>query len=243
MEVIPAIDIRGGRCVRLYQGDYGRETVYAEDPVAVAEHWAMLGARRLHVVDLDGARTGLPVNQEVIGRIIQAVRVPVQVGGGIRDMEAFRSYVELGAARVILGTAVVRDPRLAGEASWRFPGAAVVSVDARNGVVAVEGWTETTHERADWFMRDLASRGVPRFIYTDISRDGTLEAPNFEVYRSLVAKVPAAIIAAGGVGSVEHLVRLAEIGVEAAIVGRALYTGDVVLDRALQAVGDAASGR
>ncbi|HEY8491997.1 MAG TPA: 1-(5-phosphoribosyl)-5-[(5-phosphoribosylamino)methylideneamino]imidazole-4-carboxamide isomerase [Dehalococcoidia bacterium] len=243
MEIIPAIDIRGGRCVRLYQGDYDQETVYAEDPVAVAEHWAMLGATRLHVVDLDGARTGEPVNRETVARIIRAVRVPVQVGGGVRDMETFRSYVELGAARVILGTAVVRDPRLAGEASWRFPGAAVVSIDARNGVVAVQGWTETTHERADWLMRDLASRGVPRFIYTDISRDGTLESPNFEVYRSLVEKVPAAIIAAGGVGSVAHLVRLAETGVEAAVVGRALYTGDVALEEALQAVEEAASGR
>lgn len=243
MEIIPAIDIRGGRCVRLYQGDYDRETVYAEDPVAVAEHWAMLGATRLHVVDLDGARTGEPVNRDVIARIIRAVEVPVQVGGGIRDMETFRSYVELGAARVILGTAAVRDPRLAGEASWRFPGATVVSIDARNGVVAVQGWTETTHERADWLMRDLASRGVPRFVYTDISRDGTLESPNFAVYRSLVERVPAAIIAAGGVGSVAHLVRLAETGVEAAVVGRALYTGDVALAEALQAVAEAASGR
>ena len=237
MEVIPAIDLRGGRCVRLVQGDYDRETVFSDDPVAVARRWQQEGAPRLHVADLDGAREGRPVNAEAVQRIIAAVSIPVQVSGGVRDLDAAESWLAAGADRVVLGTAAVRDPELAAEAVRRHGERIVVSVDARDGVVAVEGWEVATDIRAEELLLRLAGLGVPRFVYTDIGRDGTLTSPNFETVASLVSAVPAAIIAAGGVAEVAHLVRLAELGLEGAIVGRALYDGRVRLPEALAAVG------
>lgn len=237
MEVIPAIDIRGGRCVRLYQGDYDQETVFAEDPVEIARHWEMLGAPRLHVVDLDGARSGHPVNRDTVEAILRATNVPVQVGGGIRTTVTIREYMRAGAARVVVGTSAVQDPRMVGEATQQFPEGIVISVDARNGVITTNGWTQETRERADWFVESMRAWGVRRFIYTDVTRDGTLTEPNYDAIAALVAKVDAPIIAAGGIAKVEQLARLAEIGVEGAIIGRALYTGDIDLTRALEAVG------
>jgi phosphoribosylformimino-5-aminoimidazole carboxamide ribotide isomerase len=237
VEVIPAIDLRGGRCVRLVQGDYDREIVYSDDPAAAAERWAREGARRLHVVDLDGAREGRPVNDEAVRRVIEAVEVPVQVAGGVRDLDAVERWLAAGAARVVLGSAVARDPQLAAEASERYGERILVSIDARDGLVAADGWLESTGARADELLRTLAALGVPRFVYTDITRDGTLTAPNFEAIEALVAAVEAPLIAAGGVAEVAHLVRLAELGVEGAIVGRALYDGALRLPEALAALG------
>lgn len=224
--------------MRLYQGDYARETVFSEDPVAMARRWVDLRAPRLHVVDLDGAREGRPVNREVIAAIISAVRpVPVQVGGGVREMGSIEWLLgEAEADRAILGTAAVRDRRLVEEACGRYGERIVVGVDAREGVVAVEGWQETTEVSAEELMVELAALGVRRFVYTDIARDGTLTEPNFAAYESAVGAVPAAIIASGGVASVEHLRRLASIGVEGAIAGRALYDGRVELEEALREV-------
>ena len=236
MEVIPAIDLRGGRCVRLVQGDYARETVFSDDPVATAGRWAAEGATRLHVVDLDGARGGTPANADAVRRVIDAVELPVQVAGGVRDLDAVARWLEAGAARVVLGTAAVRDPALAVEAARRHGEAVVVSVDARDGLVAVEGWEETTEQRADELLASLAGQGVPRFIYTDVARDGTLTEPDYEAVAALVRSIEAPLIAAGGVAEVAHLVRLAEAGVEGAIVGRALYDGRVSLPEALRAV-------
>jgi phosphoribosylformimino-5-aminoimidazole carboxamide ribotide isomerase len=238
MDVIPAIDLRGGRCVRLVQGDYDRELVFSDDPVATARRWVGQGAARLHVVDLDGAREGRPVNDAAVRAIIAAVSVPVQVAGGVRDLDAVERWLAAGADRVVLGTAAVRDPQLAGEASRRYGERTVVSVDARDGIVAVEGWTEATALRANELLARLAGLGVPRFVYTDIAADGTFAGPNYDAIEALARATEAPIIAAGGVGAVEHLVRLATTGVEGAIVGRALYDGRIDLGEALRAVGN-----
>ena len=222
--------------MRLYQGDYARETVFSHDPVAVARRWAAEGASRLHLVDLDGARQGRPVNQRVIADIIRDVSVPVQVGGGIRDMAAIEELLAAGADRAILGTTAVREPDLVREACARYGEHIMVSVDAREGLAATEAWRETSEMRAEDLMRAMVELGVRRFVYTDITRDGTMTEPNFAAYRLAVNEVEAAIIASGGVASLEHLRRLASIGVEGAILGRALYDGRVELSEAVKAV-------
>ena len=234
MEVIPAVDLRGGKCVRLYQGDYGRETVYSEDPVEVAGHWASCGAQRLHVIDLDGARTGSLENLDVIERIASAVEVPVQCGGGVRTISAARRLLSIGVQRVLIGTTAVDSPdeveRMCAELG---PDAVAVSVDARDGYVAVKGWTEGTASTAVEVIDSMARLGVARFMYTDISRDGTLTGPNFSAIESLTAETDARLMVAGGISSQEHLRRLSKMAVESAIVGRALYTGDIDLEQAL----------
>ncbi len=236
MEIIPAIDLRGGRCVRLVQGDYHRETVFSEDPAATAQRWAVEGAPRLHVVDLDAAREGRPVNDAAVRAIIDAVSVPVQVAGGVRDLDAVDRWLAAGAGRVVLGTAAVRDPDLAAEAARRHGERILVSIDGRDGYFAAEGWREQTDQRVEDLLRRLFDAGVQRFIYTDIAVDGTLTSPNFNAVAALVQATPAKLIAAGGVAEVAHLLRLAELGVEGAIVGRALYEGRVRLPEALAAV-------
>jgi len=233
MEVIPAIDLRGGRCVRLYQGDYGKETVYSDDPLSVALRWQAEGARRLHLVDLDGAREGRPVNGEAIGRIARGVSIPVQVGGGIRSLEAVEVALALGAQRVILGTAAVEMPELVAEACRRYGEAIIVGVDARDGCVAVRGWLEASTLKAADLIQAMADLGVCRFIYTDIARDGTLTGPNFTALAELTSRFSLPIIVAGGVARLEHLRRLASLGAEGAIAGKALYTGDLSLREAL----------
>jgi phosphoribosylformimino-5-aminoimidazole carboxamide ribotide isomerase len=236
VEVIPAIDLRGGRCVRLVQGDYDRELFFSDDPVAMARHWFEGGATRLHVVDLDGAREGRPVNASVAAAIITAVDIPVQVAGGIRDEAAIDRWIEAGAARVVLGTAAIREPAFAARAAERHGDKIVVSVDGRDGLFAGEGWLEQTELRVDSLMRELSALGVTRFVYTDIAVDGTLAGPNYRAIEALVRAIDRPIISAGGVGSMEHLARLAQTGVEAAIVGRALYDGGLDLRDALEAV-------
>ena len=233
MEVIPAIDLRGGRCVRLYQGDYSQETVYSDDPLAVAMRWQAEGARRLHLVDLDGAREGRPVNCEVIGRIAGEVSIPVQVGGGIRSLEDIEKTLALGVQRVILGTAAVEVPELVADACRRYGEAIVVGVDAREGYVAVRGWLEGSTLRAVGLIQAMAELGAGRFIYTDIARDGTLTEPNFAALAELTSRFSLPIIVAGGVARLEHLRRLASLGAEGAIAGKALYTGDLSLREAL----------
>jgi phosphoribosylformimino-5-aminoimidazole carboxamide ribotide isomerase len=236
MEIIPAVDLRGGRCVRLIQGDYDRETIFSDDPVEMAQRWEAEGATRIHVVDLDGARTGQSINGEVVRKIIEAVDSPVQVAGGVRTLEAVQSWIDIGADRVILGTAAVRDPEFAAEAARRHEGRIVVSIDAREDVVAVQGWREETELDAESFLQTLAAKGVPRFVYTDINRDAMLDSPNYEMIEKMVGATERPLIAAGGVADVENFVRLAELGVEGAIVGLALYDGRVHLPDALAAV-------
>ena len=235
MEIIPAIDLRGGRCVRLYQGDYAQETVFSDDPVGMAVHWAGLGARWIHVVDLDGARGGRQSNAPIVSRIVQSVPAAVQTGGGIRDLETVNSTLAAGVNRVVLGTAAVKTPALVREALALDPARLVVSVDARDGIVQLEGWTESSDRDALSLIRQLADLGVQRVVYTDIQRDGTTQGPNFEMYERLSSESSVAVMAAGGISSVTDVRRLADCGVEAAIVGRALYTGQILLPEAMTA--------
>ncbi len=236
MEIIPAIDLRGGRCVRLFQGDYDRETVFSHDPVATATSWAEQGAPRLHIVDLDGARDGTQANAEATRSVIQAVELPVQVAGGVRDIATVDDWIEAGADRVVLGTAAVQDPSFAAKACERHGDRIVVSLDGRDGYFASRGWLDQTEQRIDDLMRNFANLGVERFVYTDIGVDGTLTAPNYAAIETLLSATAAKLIAAGGVAETEHLVRLAELGVEGAIVGMALYEGRIVLPEALAAL-------
>ena len=240
MEVIPAIDLRGGRCVRLYQGDYTREEVFGTDPVAVALRWQDQGATLLHIVDLDGAASGEPANLDAIRAIAAAVHVPVEVGGGIRDTEKAETLAEAGVSRLVLGTSAVEDPNFVAAMLQRYgPERVVVSVDARDGWAALRGWTQPTRMRALDLMQQMTAMGVACLEYTDISRDGTLTEPNFEAVTEVVNNVSTPIIAAGGIASVRHLERLAGLGVSGAIVGKALYTGAIDLGEALQLMGGA----
>jgi phosphoribosylformimino-5-aminoimidazole carboxamide ribotide isomerase len=233
MEIIPAIDLKGGKCVRLYQGDYSQETVFSEEPLQIALHWQSLGAKRLHIVDLDGAARGEICHASLITDIAQAIHIPLQLGGGIRRIESIAQALELGAARAILGTAAIEDHALVQEACRRFVDRIIVSIDARDGYVAIRGWQERTKVTAIELVDKMQSLGVKRLIYTDIARDGTLTEPNFDAVTELVNKTSLPIIIAGGISSLGHLKRLIDIGVEGAIVGRALYTGDIDPKKAL----------
>ena len=233
IEVIPAIDIKGGKCVRLYQGDYNQETVFSEDPVAVALEWRNQGARRLHVVDLDGAASGEVCNMAVIEAIVKETDLPVQLGGGIRDETTVDRLLGVGIDRVILGTAAVEKPELVKEFCRKYGEAMVVGIDARDGCVVTHGWRKGSEITALELAREMAGVGVRRVIYTDIKRDGTLTEPNFEGVAEMLGAVSLAVIAAGGISVLSHLRKLMELGVEGAIVGKALYTGDIDLREAL----------
>ena len=238
MEVIPAIDLREGRVVRLYQGDFQRETVFSEDPVRIAEEWQAAGAPRIHIVDLDGAKSGSPVNLGMVGRIAAQVTVPLQMGGGIRTLDTARKVVETGVERIVLGTAAVRDPKLVGEVCQTLGReAVVVGVDARDGRVAVQGWLENASITAKELMQEMAALGVGRFVYTDIARDGTLQGPNLQAIEALVKELAVPIVASGGIASMKDLERVAQIGVEGVIVGSALYRGTVDLRQAVERFG------
>lgn len=240
MHVIPAIDLLEGRCVRLYQGDYARSQVFNDNPADVARQWVEQGASWLHVVDLDGAKTGKVVNKQAITAIVQAVPVPVQVGGGLRDHTSVAELFDLGVQRVILGTVAVEQPQLVAELCQKFPGQIVVGIDARNGRVATRGWMETSEVLATQLAQQMQELGAAAIIYTDIHRDGTLQGPNLEALRELAAVVSIPVIASGGVSSVIDLLSLLALepqGVTGVIVGRALYTGDISLREALQASG------
>ena len=236
MEVIPAIDLKGGRCVRLLQGDFDKETVFSTDPGAVAQGWEQAGAPRIHVVDLEGAASGRPENAEAVARILESVDIPVQLGGGIRNMETLEGWLDKGVQRVVLGTAAVEDPDFLQEALRRFGESVVVGIDARDGRVAASGWKRTTEVDAIELIERMKGLGARRIIYTDISRDGMLSGPNLESVRQVVSSTKVPVIASGGVSTIEHLKSLRELGVEGAIVGRALYTGDVNLREAIQTV-------
>ena len=241
MEVIPAIDLLGGNCVRLYQGDYDQSEIFGKDPIAMAKQWQDQGATRLHLVDLDGAKDGEPVNLPVIAKIVEALTIPVQVGGGLRDRSRVSQLLGLGVRSAILGTIAVENPDLVGELCNEFPGQIIVGIDARNGKVATKGWLETSEVEAVELAERMAKLGAAAIIYTDIYRDGTMQGPNLDALRELAEKITIPVIASGGVSSVTDLLSLLSlesIGVTGAIVGRAIYTGDVVLKEAIRAVGN-----
>jgi phosphoribosylformimino-5-aminoimidazole carboxamide ribotide isomerase len=229
MLVIPAIDIHQGQCVRLYQGDFEQATVYAHDPAAVAKRWAEQGAKRLHVVDLDGAKAGRPANLDAIHAIAQAVSIPIELGGGLRTAEDIATVFAAGVTYAILGTIAVQNPAFVQQTVQQFGQRIIVGVDARDGYVATAGWTEVAQVRATDLVAQMGECGVQHIIYTDIARDGTLTEPNYVATAELVHMQGPAIIASGGISHHNHLIQLARIGVVGAIVGKALYTGDIIL--------------
>jgi phosphoribosylformimino-5-aminoimidazole carboxamide ribotide isomerase len=226
--------LRNGKCVRLYQGDYNRETIFSENPLEVALKWQSLGAPRIHLIDLDGAAAGDVVNIEIIETIANAVLVPTQLGGGIRTLDNTSRLLKMGVERVIFGTAAVENTDLIKEACRKYAEAIIVSIDAREGWVATRGWLRGTELKATRLAQDMARLGVRRFIYTDITRDGTLTGPNYGAISELIEAVKLPVIAAGGISSLEQLKVLRGIGVEGAIIGKALYTGDINLKKALE---------
>jgi len=236
MLIIPAIDIRGGKCVRLFQGDYGKETVYAEDPVEIAQRWIAQGARFLHLVDLDGARKGVPQNQEIILRILKFSPVPVQIGGGIRNLVDIENYLSSGSSRVILGTAAYADPDFFQEACRRWSGKIAVDIAAKGGKAAISGWTQEAETPAVDLAKKCEALGASWVIYTDILRDGAQKGINLESTRALAQTLKIPVIASGGVSSltdIASLLPLEEEGVAAVIIGRALYAGTLDLREAI----------
>jgi phosphoribosylformimino-5-aminoimidazole carboxamide ribotide isomerase len=225
-EIIPAIDIRGGQCVRLLQGDYAQETVYGADPVEMAQRWEAEGATRLHVVDLDAARDGSAANHAIVARIAQTLRIPVQLGGGLREKDTIQKVLDSGVARCIIGTKAAKEPQWAQQMFAEFGEAIILGLDARDGMVAVAGWRETSAIPAVTFAQTMQDFGCARIIFTDIARDGTLAGPNAEALRAIAQAVEIPVIASGGVHKTSDIRILKNIpNVEGAIVGKALYEG------------------
>ena len=235
MEVWPAIDLRGGKCVRLQQGDYGRETVFGEDPAAMARHWVGLGAERLHLVDLDGARGGEPANLPSVRAIVEAVEVPCELGGGIRSEESIGRLLDLGLGRLVIGTLAVREPAWFSEMAGRFPGRLVLGIDARDGRVAAQGWTETSEVETIDLARRFAAEPIAAIVYTDIATDGMMSGPNLSAMAAMQAAVDVPVVASGGVTTVEDVAALKAAGMAGCIIGRALYEGKLKLPQALAA--------
>jgi len=238
MMVIPAVDIKGGRCVRLFQGRMDAETVYGDNPVEMAKKWESMGAKLMHIVDLDGAVGGRPVNRDVIKDIVEALEIPCELGGGIRDMATIEAYVNIGMDRIVLGTVAAKDPDLVKDASSKFPDKIVVGIDAKDGRVAIEGWTETTDLNAVVLAQQFEDMGVRAINYTDISRDGAMTGPNTEATANMAQSVGIPVIAAGGISKIEDLIALAKTGVEGAITGKALYEGTIDLKDAIKLIAD-----
>lgn len=246
MILFPAIDLKDGQCVRLVQGEMDKATVFNADPIAQAEQFALQGFRYLHIVDLNGAFEGKPVNGEAVEGILNAIHIPTQLGGGIRDLATIETWLEKGVSRVILGTVAVRDPDLVKEACRKFPGQVAVGIDARDGKVAIEGWAEASELSAAELAGRFEDAGVAAIIYTDIARDGVLKGLNLEACAALAEQTSIPIIASGGLASVEDVERLLQPEysmLEGAIAGRALYDGRLDVDRALELIAEADAKR
>jgi phosphoribosylformimino-5-aminoimidazole carboxamide ribotide isomerase len=236
MLIIPAVDLREGKCVRLVEGQLDQETIYSDDPVAMAAHWQAKGAQMLHVVDLDGAFSGSPKNLNVIKDILKVASIPVQVGGGIRNMQSVELLLELGAARVILGTSAILKPELVSEACSRYGDSILVGIDGRNGRVAIEGWGVTVEKGTIELAVEMKNLGINRVVFTDIRRDGTLQGPNFEAISEFAGATGLKVVASGGVSTPEDLRTLKKmepLGIDSVIMGKALYAGTVTLSEAL----------
>lgn len=241
MELWPAIDLRGGHCVRLLQGDYDRETVFGNDPVAMVEQFRAGGARRLHVVDLDGAKAGEPVQADLIGRMVRAAGMPVQLGGGIRSLETARAYAEAGVQRLVVGSVAIEQPDLLKELAVALPGRIVLGLDARDGLVATRGWLETSRLAAVDVARRHERLPLAAIVYTDIAKDGMMAGPNLPALEEMINAVPLPVIASGGISSADDIRAVAACGAAGCIVGRALYDGAVTLADAAAAAGESVS--
>ena len=239
MLLLPAMDIQAGQCVRLYQGKKDEVTVYSEEPVAVAKLWERMNALMLHVIDLDAAFSGSPQNLEVIEDIVKSISIPIQVGGGMRNLHTIEKVLSLGVKRVILGTAAIDNQEFVEDAVKEFDQGIIVGIDSKDGYVAVEGWEATTHIEALQLAREMEQIGVQRIVCTDTSRDGTLQGLNVEFTKELAENTSLKVIASGGISSMYDLKRLNSLkryGIEGAIIGKALYTGNIKLDEALQLI-------
>jgi len=234
MQILPAIDLRGGKCVRLRQGDYAQETVFGHDPAAMAGRWVSAGATYLHLVDLDGAREGRPVNGDSVRRIVESSGVPCQLGGGVRTQEHIIQVLDWGVTRVVIGTRALQDAGWLERMCRQYPGKIVLGIDAKQGQVATEGWLKVSHVTALELARQCAAWPLAAIVYTDISRDGMLEGPNLDALASLAAAVRLPIIASGGVATLEDITRLARLNLAGCIIGRALYEGKINLAEAIQ---------
>jgi phosphoribosylformimino-5-aminoimidazole carboxamide ribotide isomerase len=235
VQIYPAIDLRDGRCVRLRQGDFNQESVFDDDPAAAARRWVAAGATWLHLVDLDGAKQGKPINGPTVRRIIEAAGVPCQLGGGLRSEEDILTALGWGVKRVVLGTRALEDPSWLESVSRRLPGKILLGIDAKKGQVASHGWLETSTRSALDLARQCAGWPLAALVYTDISRDGMLEGPNFDALAEMARAVPVAVIASGGVTTLDDVGRLAALGLPGCIIGRALYEGRMDLPAAIQA--------
>ncbi len=237
MEIWPAIDLRGGNCVRLQQGDYARETVFGEDPAAMARHWVAQGAQRLHLVDLDGARSGRPENLPAVRAVVEAAGVPCELGGGIRNEATIRELLAASLTRLVVGTLALREPDWFRKMCGLFPGRLVLGIDARDGRVATDGWLSTSRTSAVELAEQFAGEPIAALVYTDIATDGMLTGPNVEAMRQMKQAVEWPVVASGGVSSADDVARLAEAHMDGCIIGRALYEGNLDLPAALAAAG------
>ncbi len=238
MELWPAIDLRGGKCVRLLQGDYDRETVFGDDPVAMVRRFVAQGAKRLHIVDLDGAKAGQPVQADLIARMVAAAGVPCQLGGGIRSLETARAYAAAGVARLVVGSVAIEQPALLEELATALPGRIVLGLDARDGRVAVRGWLETSPLTAVAVAQRHEGLPLAGIVYTDIATDGMLAGPNLAALEEMIRAVKLPVVASGGIAKAEDLRQVARIGAAGCIVGRALYDGGLSLAEAAAACGE-----
>lgn len=235
MIIWPAIDIRGGKCVRLVQGDYQRERVYGHDPADMADRWVSEGARQLHVVDLDGARDGDTKNRDAIIKIVKQTKIPIQVGGGIRSEETIESYLAIGVQRIVVGTMALKNPTWFKQMCEKYPNRLVAGIDARDGLVATDGWLQTSQTPATDFAKDFSSVPLAGIVYTDISRDGMLKGPNVEAVREMIQCTKIPVIASGGVTVADDVALLAKTGAAGCIVGRSLYEGKMTVAEAIAA--------
>ncbi|MEI6255815.1 MAG: 1-(5-phosphoribosyl)-5-[(5-phosphoribosylamino)methylideneamino]imidazole-4-carboxamide isomerase [Planctomycetota bacterium] len=240
MELWPAIDLRGGKCVRLLQGDYARETVFGDDPTEMARRFTTGGARRLHIVDLDGAKAGVPLQAELVARMVAAAGVPCQLGGGIRTVDTARAYVAAGVQRLVVGSVAIENPALLEELALAFPGRIVLGLDARDGKVAVRGWLETSSLGAIDVAQRHEQLPLAGIVYTDIAKDGMMTGPNLPALAEMVRAVRLPVIASGGVSNADDIRQVAAVGAAGCIVGRAFYEGTVTLAAAAEAAGESA---
>jgi len=238
MQIWPAIDLRGGKCVRLRQGDYQQETVFAEDPAAIARKFADQGAQHLHIVDLEGAREGMPINLPSVQEILAAIDIECELGGGIRDEQSVRELLDFGLSRLVIGTSALTDPEWFREACRQYPQQLVLGIDARDGWAATDGWLNTSSVSAIDLAKQFASEPLAAIIYTDIATDGMMRGPNIEAMAQMQAAVDIPVIASGGVTRIDDVSRLAEAGLAGCIIGRALYEGTLSLSEAIRAASD-----